>query len=66
MIGRDDVLSPERKLVMVVSGIVMLRIVFGVRVGCEARGCVHKRNLKLNIRAKFSREKRLFGENPSP
>ena len=43
-----------------VPGIVMLWIVFGMRVGNEASGCVHKRNLKLNIRAKFSSEKRHF------
>ena len=63
VVGRDDVLSPERKFVVIVPGIVMMRIVFGVRMRSEARGCVHMRNLKLNIRAKFSREKRLFNQN---
>jgi hypothetical protein len=66
MVGRDYVLPPKRKLVVVVTGIMMVRIVFGVRVGGEARGCVHKRNLKLIIRAKFSSEKRLFAENTHP
>jgi hypothetical protein len=28
---------------MVVSGVVIMGVVFGVRMGCEARGCVHKR-----------------------
>jgi len=34
--------------------------VFGVRLRGEARGCVHKRKLKLNVRAKFSSEKHRF------
>jgi len=41
-----------------------VRIMFGVRMRCEARRSVHKRNLKLNIRAKFSSEKHLFRQNP--
>ena len=32
----------------------------------EARGSVHKRKLKLNIRAKFSSGKRLFSQNSHP
>jgi hypothetical protein len=63
VVGRDDVFPPERQLVVVVPGVVVKRIVFGVRMGSEARGCVHKRKVKLNIRAKFSTEKRLFPEN---
>ena len=43
VVGRDNVLPPEGELVVIVPGIVMLRMVFGLRVGSEARGCVHKR-----------------------
>jgi hypothetical protein len=45
---------------MVVPVFVVVRGMFGVRLRGEARGCVHKRKVKLNIRAKFSSEKRLF------
>jgi hypothetical protein len=66
VVGRDDVLPPKGEFVVVVSVIVVMRIVFGMRLCGEARGCVHKRNLKLSIRAKFSIEKRLFEENTHP
>ena len=48
---------------VIVPGVVLMRIVFGVWMRSEARGSVHNANLKLNIRAKFSREKRLFNQN---
>jgi hypothetical protein len=66
VVGRDDVFAPKRKLVVIVPVVVIVRIVVGVRMGCEARGCVHKRNERLNIREKFSTEKRLFPENAHP
>ncbi len=41
VIGRDDVLPPERKFVVIVPGIVLMRIVVGVRMRSEIRGSVH-------------------------
>src|SRR5438270_5626030 len=68
VVGRDNVFPPERQLVVVVTVIVVMRVAGGRRMRMfglrsEARASVHKRKLKLNIRAKISSGKRLFAKN---
>jgi hypothetical protein len=60
MIGRDKVLPPERKFVVVVPGIMVMRIVFGVRVRSEARGCVHMRESETEYQGKVFKRKAPF------
>jgi hypothetical protein len=60
VIGRDDVLPPEWKFVVVVPGIVLMRIVFGVRVRSEARGCVHMRESETEYQGKVFKRKAPF------
>jgi hypothetical protein len=60
VIGRDDVLPPERKFVVVVPGIVMMRIVFGVRVRSEARRSVHMRESETEYQGKVFKRKAPF------
>ncbi len=59
VIGRDDVLSPERKFVVIVPGIVM-RVVFGVRVRSEARRSVHMRESETEYQGKVFKRKAPF------
>ena len=60
VVGREDVFPPKAELVMLVPVVVVMRIVFGVRMGSEVSGSVHMRKTETEYQGKvFKRKARI-------